>query len=120
MPSPTPGDGPDARPEQARPEQGGSAQRRRDAAVAGHSGDVAAARRLLADPDPGVRATALSALARQGVLSRSELAAAVADGSPTVRRRAAEVAATGTGRALNVSLSTLLRDDDPIVVEVAA
>ncbi|MDP9387536.1 MAG: hypothetical protein M3Q48_06295, partial [Actinomycetota bacterium] len=45
------------------------ARRRRVAALAGHAGDEAGARRLLADPSPRVRATALAALARAGALT---------------------------------------------------
>jgi HEAT repeat protein len=91
--------------------------RRRRAALAGHEGDAPAARRLLADPDPGVRATALGALARLGVVTDAEVAAAAADPDPTVRSRAAEVVASG---AAGVQLLGLLADPDPAVAEVAA
>ena len=62
---------------------------RRRAALAGHEGDVATARALLADPDPDIRATALGALARAGGITAADLEAAAADGDPVVRRRAA-------------------------------
>jgi HEAT repeat protein len=95
--------------------------RRAAVAEAGHRGDVAAARAALGDPDPAVRATALGALRRTGALGADDLAAAVADGSSVVRRRAAEeVAALVDGVPDGVSLLGLLDDADPTVVEVAA
>lgn len=90
--------------------------RRRQAALAGHSGDAAAARSLLTDPDPAVRATALGALSRLGQVAPPELAAALADPAPAVRRRACEVAVGLTG----VPLTPLLDDPEPSVVETAA
>ena len=92
--------------------------RRRDAALAGHRGDEAAARALLGDPLPEVRATALGALARMGAAAEADLAAAVADPEPAVRRRACEVAGGLPGVA--VDLLPLLADADHSVVEVAA
>ena len=91
--------------------------RRRRAALAGHEGDAATARRLLTDPDPGVRATALGALARLGAVTDPEVATAAADLDPVVRARAAEVVASG---ASEVSLLGLLDDPDRGVAEVAA
>lgn len=93
--------------------------RRRDAAVAGHRGDVATARRLLADPAPAVRATALGALARAGDLGDSDLQAALADPAAPVRARAAELAATRPGDRPPV-LAPVLADGDATVVEAAA
>ena len=93
-----------------------AADRRRRAAVAGHTGDEAAARELVGDPDPGVRGTALQALERLGVLTDVDLAAALADADPIVRRRACELAATHPG----VDLEPLLADRDAAVVEMAA
>lgn len=94
-------------------------KRRREAALAGHTGDEAAARALLADPDPATRSTALGALGRLGVLAPADVATALADPSPTVRRRAAEeVAAHDPGPTC--SLLGLLADEDATVVEVAA
>ena len=89
---------------------------RRRAALAGHEGDATTARALLADPDPGVRATALAALARAGDLTAADLATAATDPDPVVRRRAATVAASHP----HVSLLPLLADADATVVEVAA
>ena len=93
--------------------------RRRDAAVAGHTGDEATARALLADEDHKVRATALAALDRIGALGDDELAAALADPAPGVRRRALALAATRPGDEPPAALA-LLDDDDPVVAETAA
>jgi HEAT repeat protein len=84
--------------------------------IAGHLGDVATARRGLQNGDPSVRASALGALERAGALDDEALAAALADDSPIVRRRAAQVAATHP----RVSLEASLADPDPSVVEMAA
>lgn len=91
---------------------------RRAAALAGHRGDEATARRLLAHDDPGVAATALGALTRLGRLGATELAAALADTRPEVRRRAAAEAAAHPG--FDVPVVSLLDDPDAAVVEVAA
>ena len=90
--------------------------RRRAAALAGHTGDAAEARSLLDDADPRVRATALRALARLGQAGVAEVAAALADPSPEVRRRACQVAIGVPG----VDLVGRLADEDAGVVEVAA
>lgn len=92
------------------------ASRRRDVAVAGHTGDVDTARAGLADSDPGVREVALGALERLGALTFDDLTAALADPDVTVRRRAVVVSAAH----LDVDLVPLLHDADPRVVEVAA
>ena len=94
--------------------------RRRAAALAGHHGDVTVARTLVTDDEPGVRATALAALARAGGLTGEEVAAGLADVDPTVRCRACEVAAAPGAPRSGWSLAGVLGDDDPTVVEVAA
>lgn len=85
-------------------------------AVAGHTGDAATARAALDDPVAAVRATALGALARLGVLTDGELRPALADPDTTVRRRAASEAR----HRPTVDLVPLLDDVDPLVVEAAA
>ena len=92
--------------------------RRRAAALAGHTGDAATARALLGDPDPAVRATALGALGRLDQVRPAEVAAALADSSAEVRRRACQVAVGVTG--VDADLVARLADEDPGVVEVAA
>ena len=92
--------------------------------LAGHSGDPESARRALDDPDPGVRAAGLGALARLGALRAADVVGALGDGAPTVRRRAAGVADRAGGRGsrstLRVALIDALGDDDPLVVVDAA
>jgi HEAT repeat protein len=90
--------------------------RRRRAALAGHTGDAAGARALLADPDPAVRATALGALGRLDQAAPADLVSALADPVAAVRRRACQVAVTVAG----VDLVPLLDDPDAGVVETAA
>ena len=80
----------------------GTGRDRREAvAVAGHRGDEPGARAHLVDPDPSVRATALSALVRMGRAGPDDVLAGLHDPTPTVRRRAAraagEAAAAGAG-----------------------
>lgn len=96
--------------------EAGAVERRRRAAVAGHTGDVAGARAALRDDAAAVRATALGALARLGRLEDGDLVAALADGAATVRRRAAGVAKDRP----QIDLVPLLDDPDPLVVEAAA
>ena len=93
--------------------------RRGAAAVAGHRGDVAEARRLLTDPAPAVRATALGALARAGSLGEADVEDGLTDASPVVRTRAAELAAAAPG-GHPPALVPVLADPDPGVVEAAA
>jgi HEAT repeat protein len=93
--------------------------RRRAAALAGHTGDIAAARGYLTDNVPAVRATALGALARAGDLTEADLAAGLDDPAAEVRARAAELAAVRPGGEAP-SLAAALRDEDPAVVEAAA
>ena len=69
-----------------------SADRRRAAAVAGHTGDEKTARAALSDPASEVRASALGALARMGVLRGNDMVVALADPAAEVRRRACDLA----------------------------
>jgi HEAT repeat protein len=95
--------------------------RRRDAAIAGHRGDEAAARQALADPAERVRATAVGALARMGRLRQADVAAGLADRAPTVRRRACEACVSVRGLAVAAvpALIEALADRDIGVVEAA-
>jgi len=99
-------------------------RRRRRVTLAGHRGDAAVARRGLGDPDAGVQAAALGALARLGALTAGDVASALAGGPPVVRRRAVDAAVEVRGKG---SRSTLVRavtgaldDTDPLVVVGAA
>jgi HEAT repeat protein len=92
-----------------------AAAARRRAAEAGHEGDEATARALLADGDAEVRATALHALHRMGRSTDDDVAAALRDPAATVRRRALAAAI-----ATALDLTPLLGDDDPAVAEQAA
>jgi HEAT repeat protein len=93
-----------------------AADRRRAVVIAGHAGDVDTALTGLGDEDEHVRASALGALQRLGRLSTAELEEALADPTVTVRRRAAELAATHP----DVDLSVALADADASVIEIAA
>ena len=94
--------------------------RRRVTIAAGHQGDGDAARGGLDDPDPLVRAAALGAAARTGVLTVEELAAALEDADPRVRRRAAEVAASPEAPEAASAVAARLADENASVAEVAA
>jgi HEAT repeat protein len=89
--------------------------RRRRIALAGHRGDEAIAREGLSDPEGDVRATALGALQRIGLLEVSDVEAAMSDPAAVVRRRACEVSAI-----LPISrVLAELADCDALVVEAA-
>ena len=91
--------------------------RRRRAALAGHHGDEAAARALVDDPAPDVRATAIGALARMGRLTSGDVGKALADADAAVRRRACEEAVPFP----DVDVTAVVAADrDPGVVEAAA
>jgi HEAT repeat protein len=89
---------------------------RRALAAAGHLGDRTTAAAGLESNDPLLRATALTALERAGGLEMATLLGGLADPSPVVRRRAAQLAARYPG----TDLVTLLADPDSTVVEMAA
>lgn len=95
---------------------GDVSDRRRRAALAGHTADPAAARALLDDDDPAVRSTALGALARLGRIRAEDVAAALADPLAEVRRRGCREAIPFP----EVDLEPFLADADAGVVEVAA
>jgi HEAT repeat protein len=91
------------------------ARRRRDAALAGFDGDETAALLYLDDVDPGTRAAALGALVRMGRSGNDVVARALADPSPVVRRRYAELADDLEG----ADFLPLLSDPDAGVIEAA-
>jgi HEAT repeat protein len=93
-----------------------SADRWRQVVEAGHAGDAPAARTALAHADPVTRELALGALARCDALADDDLAAALADPDPGVRRRAVELAAMRP----HLDLLRSLDDPDPVVLEHAA
>jgi HEAT repeat protein len=101
-------------------------RRRREAALAGHRGDVTTAATLLADDDPVVRATALRALARASAIEIGVLVTQANDPAPTMRTAVAGVVAATRGgtepedTALDDVLLLLLADTDATVVEIAA
>jgi HEAT repeat protein len=89
---------------------------RREVVIAGHSSDPATAAAGLTSSEATVRLAALGALDRLGRLTASDLETATVDPAASVRRRAAELAASHP----DVELLPLLADDDATVVEVAA
>jgi HEAT repeat protein len=91
-------------------------ERWRHLVIAGHEGNEPVARGGLADADPVARQLALGALDRMGALADDEVRQALADPDPTVRHRAALLAATRPA----LSLLQPLSDDDATVVEAAA
>ncbi|MDE0065577.1 MAG: HEAT repeat domain-containing protein [Acidimicrobiaceae bacterium] len=103
-----------------------SAQRRRDAALAGYRGaadaDAAhAAEAAQGDPDPKVRIAALRSLARIGAAANEpvrneQITRALDDAEPSVRIAAIEIAA---GQP-EPGLLHLLDDEDSMVVETTA
>jgi HEAT repeat protein len=96
---------------------------RRRVVLSGFGSDSTSARAGLTHTDPRVRAAAIAALQRAGDLHTVELADALEDQAPSVRRRACELsveAATGSERArVLVAVRRRLSDDDPVVVEAA-
>lgn len=98
------------------PSDGHVTERRRQVALAGHTGDTTEARAAVDDPASAVRATALGALERLGALTDDEVRTALSDPAAEVRRRACELAAGRPG----VECASSLDDPDPGVVETAA
>jgi len=98
------------------PSQPSVAARRRSVVVAGHRGNTDVPVAHLHDDDPSVRIAVLGALERNDALTDDLIAEACTDDSPSVRRRAVELAA---GRD-EPSLRAMLDDTDPTVVETAA
>lgn len=92
---------------------------RRQVAIAGHTGDTEVARAGFTHAEAAVRATAVGALDRLGVLDDDTLAAALVDPDPGVRRRGVTAAATRPGDR-PPSLVALLDDPDATVAETAA
>lgn len=86
------------------------------AVIAGHTGDARTARALLDHDDADVRASALGALARMGHLADGELATALGDPAPAVRRRALALSVDRPA----VPVLPLLEDADDGVAEQAA
>jgi len=97
-----------------------AARRRREVIIAGHRGVRETIERFIADDDATVRAGALSALHRAGMLTSKHLRDGAADPAPEVRRRTAKMA--GTAVALDAAdvLIALLGDNANDVVEVAS
>lgn len=93
-------------------------RRRREVALAGHTGDTETARAGLGDESPAVRASALGALARLGDLLPDDLAVAMDDPAPGVRARAAELSVPA-GEGAVTALVQLLGDPAPQVAEAA-
>ena len=114
----SPGPGEPSAPAAPVPPSADEARRRGMAASAGHrsaGGDVEA-RALLGDPSARVRASALAALARLGQAAAADVAGALDDPDPLVRRRACAVAVAVPA----VDLVPVLSDSDAMVVEAAA
>jgi HEAT repeat protein len=95
--------------------------------TAGHSGQVEQveqARQGLSDPEAGVQAAALGALARLGALTVDDIARALSTGPVALRRRATDAALSVRGRGSRSTLYALLEaglaDPDPLVVVGAA
>ncbi len=85
-------------------------------ALAGYDGDHDIIEASLTDPDSRVRALALSAAERAGILTPAMLTTGSVDPAPEVRMTVCRLAVTRS----DFDLSTLLTDDDPGVAETAA
>lgn len=91
-------------------------ERRWQVIEAGFRGDADTARAALEDPEPLVRASALRALRRIGVLTATEIETLAGDDDREVRRTAAELAAGEPG----ADVSRLIDDPEVFVAEMAA
>jgi HEAT repeat protein len=98
-------------------QDGSTANARRIAvAIAGRRGDVVTVRAALTDTTATVRAAALSELARSKEMTTTDVANAISDPDPIVRRRICELStACPPG-----DFALLLDDHDPVVIEAAA
>ncbi len=98
----------------------------REAVIAGHRGDVESAARLTDHTEPAVRAAALGALDRMGVLETGALVDALTDPHPVMRRRACVLAGRALGtegphpELVDALVSMLSSDPDATVVESGA
>lgn len=90
--------------------------RRIDVAIAGRAGDIQMVRNSFLDPAPSVRAAALSELVRSGAMTAADVADAIKDPHPIVRRRICELSTS----CPSGEFASLLFDHDPVVVEAAA
>jgi HEAT repeat protein len=89
--------------------------------LAGHSGDAATARAGLVSGDPAIRAAALSALQRIGVLTPVELLSGITDTNPVVAARAADLSAQELAEpAIDAALIALLSHQNSDIAEVGA
>jgi HEAT repeat protein len=92
--------------------------------LAGHNGDAPTARVALASTDPAIRAAALSALNRIGVLTSAELVTGLTDANHTVAARAADLSAQEPANTDTMSvdnaLVALLTRENADLAEVAA
>src|SRR4051794_16735191 len=95
--------------------------RRRAIVVAGFTHDEGAARRGIDDPDPVIRALALSALVRSATATGDDLRRALADSEAAVRRRALQLLPRADlPPDARPDLAAHLPDADDRVTEVAA
>jgi HEAT repeat protein len=98
------------------PLDGAAFERRVEAASSAFRGDVGVARRRLVDADARVRAAAFGALVQLGAVRADDVARALHDPDPVVRRRTCELAANAPA----ADYTLLLADPDPSVVEAAS
>jgi HEAT repeat protein len=98
-----------------------SEQSRTEVILAGHRGDATTARSALTSADPAIRAAALSALQRMGVLTPAELLAGIVDTNSTVAARAVDLSAQErTEPSVDAALVALLHHPNSDLAEVGA